>query len=157
MSELLPVLLFAAFAVGLIVTILWAADHVLGKDPAPKDKPDLTYNPLAQDWDVNIPNYPGMTPEKRQHMSDVLTGVKPPGPDDRLVTIEGAEIEKILKDAGAPRKQDLRYNPLSTDDDICMPVRPRPPSLCLVCGDPMKQEQGVETCDCAQRGYQPRS
>lgn len=52
-------------------------------------------------------------------------------------------------------KQDLRYNPLSTDEDICMPVRP--PSKCLVCGDPMKREQGVETCDCPQRGYQPRS
>lgn len=27
---------------------------------------------------------------------------------------------------------------------------------CLICGDPMKYEQGVYTCDCPQRGYKPR-
>lgn len=42
-------------------------------------------------------------------------------PGSAWKTPEGqAKIEKMT--------QDLRYNPLSTDEDICMPVRSRPPS-----------------------------
>jgi hypothetical protein len=79
-----------------------------------------------------------------------------------------------IHNADPDAKVDLRYNPLAIEDDIWVPIRKtassedvekleelsasmRPPSLCVVCGDPMKREGVVETCDCPLRGYEPRS
>ena len=100
-----PIFLILVLPV-LVGLAMWGIGRLFDDKPAKptKTKVDLSYNPLAQEFDVNIPHYPGQTPEDRQHMYDVLTGAKPPGPDDRLVTIEGSEIERILTEAGAPRK-----------------------------------------------------
>lgn len=63
-------------------------------------------------------------------------------------------LNKVRDEVG---RKDLRYDPLAIDEDVCTFRPARPPSTCIVCGDPMKQEGIVETCDCCQRGYLPRS
>lgn len=99
-----------------------------------KDKVDLRYDPLAVDEGFCCHG-----PVK----------IGPPGDDVPAVTEEQAE-EYLNRLRAEIRASGKRYDPLK-DEWV-------PTTKCLVCGDPMKREaNGIETCDCPGRGYQPRS